>query len=265
MSRGKGRHQLFVPAPTGTEVFRSYVQGRVRKIDVHGMPLPTWPDGRWCIEMAAYMDILLSQRLSLFDRGGTLGTYYSQLSHLVRYCYASKVDFHCLTDAHFELFMRGLAAEKKPDGEQVRCNTTIINIGRRSLDFLDFAGKRRNAVDYLSPDGAHIQAYRKAFTKIVSGNRSVRVEYWHHPCFPGKSKVHRRNPVTEHNINLLRQAAATASRTSVQKMRRLSILRVLEAAGPRRIEVVNLKVADVRKAKAMERPFLDLITGRFQG
>lgn len=260
MSRGKGKRQLFVRAPAGTQVYRSYEQGRVRTHEVGGMPLSVWPDGLWCMELAAYMDLQKSKGRSLFDRGGTLGTYASELSHLVRYCYANKVDFHLLTDAHFMMFMRNLAAEKQGDGEQVRRNRTIIRIGRRTLAFLEFAGKRRKIDNYLSPEGPHIRAFRKVFTKILSGNRMVRVEYWHHPCFPEQSEVNRRNPVTEGNINLLRQAASTTSRSSAQKMRRLAILRVLEATGARRSEVANLRVAAVRKAKAMERPFIELMT-----
>ncbi len=265
MSRGKGRKQLFVRAPAGTEVFRSYERSQIRTISVGGMPLPRWPDGRWCMEIAAYMAFLLAQSRSLFDRGGTLGTYSSELSPVVRYCHANKLDFHRLTDAQFVLFMRGLAAEKRSDGEQVKCNTTILRIGRRTLSFLDFVGKRRNIADYVAPTGPHIQAYKKTFSKKLSGNQEVRVEYWHHPCFPEKSAENRRNPVTEHNINLLRQAAVTSSRTSAQKMRRLTILRFLEAVGPRRIEAANLKVDDVMRAKEMERPFIDLMTVKRRG
>ncbi|MEM5295442.1 tyrosine-type recombinase/integrase [Burkholderia sp. JPY481] len=265
MSRGQGRRQLFLRAPTGTEAFLSYQQGTVRKIDIGGLPLSTWPDGRWCIEIAEYLGDLLSQRRSLFDRGGTLGTYNSELSPIVRYCYANAVDFHCLTDAHFVLFIRGLAAEKRVDGEQVKSNATILRIGRRTLSFLDFAGRRRHIADYLSPNGAFIQAYKKTFTKKLSGNRSVHVEYWHHACFPCSSGVNRCNPVTEHNVNLLRRAAATTSHSSAQKIRRLAILRFLEATGARRSELVNLKVTDVRKAKEMDRPFIDLITVKRRG
>lgn len=117
----------------------------------------------------------------------------------------------------------------------------------------------------MAPTGPHIQAYKKTFSKKLSGNQEVRVEYWHHPCFPEKSAENRRNPVTEHNINLLRQAAVTSSHTSAQKMRRLTILRFLEAVGPRRIEAANLKVDDVMRAKKMERPFIDLMTVKRRG
>ena len=265
MSSRKGRRQLFVRAPADTKVYRVYEQGRVRTDDVSGMPLPTWPDGRWCIELAAHMDVLKSLRRSLFDRGGTLGTYIYELSHLTRYCFANKVDFHSLTDAHFEMFVRNLAAEKNSDGEQVRNNRTIVRIGRRSLDFLNLVGIRRKIPDYLSPDGPHIRAVRRIFTRKLSRNKAVRVEYWHHRCFPEASEVNRRSPVTENNINLLRKAAATSSGSSARKKRRLTLLRVLEATGARRIEVANLKVSDVRAAKEMERPFLKMLTVKRRG
>lgn len=265
MSATTGRRQLFVRAPAGTKAYRVYEQGQVRTVDVSGMPLPTWPNGRWCVELAAYIDKLKSLGRSIFDRGGTLGTYTSELSPLTRYCFANNVDFHRLTDAHFEMFIRNLAAEKTFDGEQVRNNRTIVRIGRRSLEFLNFIGLRRKIPDYLSSDGPHIRAVRRIFTRRLRGNKVVRIEYWHHPCFPGISEVNHRSPVTENNINLLRKAAATSSGSSARKKRRLCLLRVLEATGARRIEVANLKVSDVRAAKEMEIPFLKMLTVKRRG
>ncbi|WP_150670398.1 tyrosine-type recombinase/integrase [Pandoraea anhela] len=242
-----------------------YEQGRVRTNDISGIPLPTWPDGRWCIELAAYLDKLKTLGRSMLDRGGTLGTYISELTPLIRYCFANKVNLHHLTDAHFVMFMRNLAAEKKSDGEQVRNNRTIVRIGRRSLAFLHFVGLRRRIEDYLAPDGLHIRAVRRTFVRGLSGNRAVRIEYWHHSCFPAMSEVNHRYPITENNINLLRKAAVTSSGSSARRMRRLCILRLLEATGARRIEVANLKVSDVRAAKGMERPFLKMMTVKRRG
>jgi integrase len=48
-------------------------------------------------------------------------------------------------------------------------------------------------------------------------------------------------------------------------MRRLALIRLLEATGARRSEAVNLRVADVFQAKAMERPFLQLLTVKRRG
>lgn len=265
MTSAKQRRQLFLHAPAGTTVFRVYEKGRVYTYDVSGVPLPTWPDGRWCIELAAYMHSLAVQRLSVLDRGGTLGTYASELSHLVRYCYANRVDFHRLTDAQFQMFVRSLGADKRPDGEQVRNNRTIIKIGRHTLSFLDYVGRRRGIADFLSPDGPHIQAVRKKFFRKIEKDKTASVEYWHHPCFPAASPINRRLPVPETSINLLREAAAKVSASPAQKRRRLTLLRVLEATGARRIEVANLKVADVLAAKAMERPFLKLLTVKQKG
>ena len=179
MSSRKGRRQLFVRAPADTKVYRVYEQGRVRTDDVSGMPLPTWPDGRWCIELAAHMDVLKSLRRSLFDRGGTLGTYISELSHLTRYCFANKVDFHSLTDAHFEMFVRNLAAEKNSDGEQVRnatvtATTTVEVLKLHRDDFMQLV--KQGVLDSLVVHSVRYTLERRATeTAAVVRGRSSHV------------------------------------------------------------------------------------------
>lgn len=260
MSVKRGRHQLFTPAPSGTTAFRSHSYGTANTYDASGVPLPVWPDGRWCIEVAAFIRELVTLRRSTLDRGGTPGTYASELSHLVRFCFANKVDFHRLSDKEFQLFVRGLSAERNSNGSPVRNGTTINRIGRRSLAFLDFAAKRRGIDDFLSPDGPHIHAARRVIHIGIARGRVRRQEYWHHSCFPPMDKVRRRSPISEENINLLHKAAVAHSSSTHLKRRRLTLLHVLEATGGRRFEIANLQVADVKSAKAMELPSLKLLT-----
>ncbi|MCP3713135.1 site-specific integrase [Paraburkholderia sp. CNPSo 3274] len=260
------KRKNFVNAPKGTRLFRAHNGERTLTRDVSGIPLPLWPDGCWCVELAGYMHVLSERYLSLADRGGTPGTYASELSHLVRYCYAEKVDFHRMSNEQFEEFIDMLCKGKRPNGEPVRNSRTVVGIGRRSLEFLDYVGKRRGIPDFVAPDGPHIIANRKMLVRRgAERGASVVRYYWHHSCFPQLSAVTRRYPVPEDYINRLRKAAHCVKSSSFLKRRRLTLLRVLEATGARRIEVANLTVASVRAAKSMIIPYLELPTFKRSG
>jgi hypothetical protein len=259
------KRQVFVLAPEGTKLFRAWEQERVITRDVQGLPLPCWPDGSWCIEFAEYMYVLAKKGLSLADRGGTPGSYAYELSHLVRYCYAKKTDFHQLSDAQFVEFIGGLSEEKHKNGEHVRKSRRVVEIGRRSLAFLDFIGKRWNIPDFLSLDGSHIFAEKKSYEVMLSSGNKVTRHYWHHSCFPKLSPLNRRFPVPEDYINRLRKAVGGVKSSSFLRRRRLTLLRVLEATGARRIEIVNLRVTDVLAAMSMEKPYLRVPTYKKRG
>jgi len=209
--------------------------------------------------MAGYMHSLATNQLSLADKGGTPGTYASQLSHIVRFCYSKKIDFHELTDSDFVDFIDELQATA-PNGEKLRNDDTVVTIGRRTLSFLEYVGKRWHIPDFLSPDGAHVKAERRIFAKVVKGRSQVTRHYWDHSCFPQRSPQNKRYPVPEDYIARLRKAVRGLKSSSFKKRRRLVLLRVLEATGARRIEIANLKVSDVEAAKTMEKPFLRLLT-----
>ncbi|CAJ3382069.1 site-specific integrase [Burkholderia glumae] len=260
------KRKIFTNAPAGTCVFRMVSGGRTITHDVAGIPLPLWPDGGWCIELAGYMHKLAIQRLSLADRGGTPGTYASQLSHLVRYCYSNKVNFHEITNEQFEDFIDSLSRPKRANGEPSRNTRTICGIGRRSLEFLDYVGGRRHILNFIGPDGSNIVAERKTIEHSgAEGGAKITRYYWHHCCFPTPSRVTRRYPVPEEYINRLQKAIFEAKSSSFLRSRRRTLLRVLEATGARRIEVVNLTVADIWAAKAMEKPYLNLLTFKRKG
>jgi hypothetical protein len=259
--RSRRKRKTFVNAPKGTCVFRTRSGERTLTHDVSGIPLPLWPDGGWCPELAGYMHSLAIRRLSLADRGGTPGAYASELSHLVRYCYSNNVDFHRMSDEQFDDFVEALTKAKRADGEPARSGRTVVRIGRRSLDFLEHVGKQRGITDFVSLDGPHINAERKMIVRSGSGQGAATARhYWHHHSFPPMSPVSRRYPIPEDYINRLRKAAHGIKSSSFLKKRRLTLLRVLDATGARRIEVANLTEADVRAAKAMNKPYLQLLT-----
>ncbi|XNJ75786.1 tyrosine-type recombinase/integrase [Vibrio cyclitrophicus] len=87
-----------------------------------------WPDGTTCFPVEMYLAHLVSEGAVTITRedGGTVGTYASALSHLVRYCYKKNVEFWDLTTIHIDELVSELVAEKKSDGlTRARNNDTI--------------------------------------------------------------------------------------------------------------------------------------------
>ncbi|WP_348708289.1 site-specific integrase [uncultured Pseudoalteromonas sp.] len=84
-----------------------------------------WPDGRTCFPVEMFLsDISDTKSLKKSD-GGTVGTYATDLTHLVRYCYYESVQFHELRSANINELIRQLVADKRSNGRRARSNNTI--------------------------------------------------------------------------------------------------------------------------------------------
>lgn len=260
------KKKLFEHAPLGTEIFLLFgSDGTAKTRPASGLPLPLWPDGRWCPEVAMYLKKLFGTNLSLYDRGGTLGAYASLISHLIRFCWRKGVAFHCLTDDLFCKLIEELkdATELRSGAwERKRSARTVVRIGRRCLDFLEFIGELHGIDGFVSQEGC-IQAWKKSSVQKERKGRQRRVlTYWYHSSFPPLSPQHKRHLIKQDYIDLLRRAAVTLSPSPFMRQRRLVLLRLLEATGARRSEIARLTVTDVREAMRMQRPFLKLVTAK---
>jgi integrase len=165
-----------------------------------------------------------------------------------------------MSDAQFQLFVRGLSADRKANGEPVRSNRTIVTIARRTLDFLEHVGQQYCILDFIAPDGPHINAVRREFLVKSKHGGNIVKRYWHHDCLPTPSPENRRYMVPEEYVNRLRQAAHTFTKSDFRKRRAQVMLRLFEFTGGRRIEIANLKVADIKAAKEMTEPYLSMLT-----
>ena len=110
------------------------------------IPMLCWSDGRWCFEANLYMIELYQRGLSRTNNGGTLKTYASNISHLLRYCFLNRTDFINLTDSQFTLFVKGLQGKIKNKTTVVKARNanTVINIARNCLDFLSCVARFYN-------------------------------------------------------------------------------------------------------------------------
>lgn len=240
----------------------------VDHVGANGVPRPLpaglvpalyWPDGRWCYPANLYMADLVRRSLSRRNRGGTLHTYATQLSHLIRFCYRNDTDFIDLTDNQFKLFVRGLSS--KDSNREINSVRAICNV---CLEFLAYTGEVYGVPTFVSPDGA-IKAARVKRTVYMGNGKPRSVLTWEHVALPHPSPPKERLPISSESIVALRKAAVKSSPNAFIKMRRLVLLLLLEVTGGRRGEVAELTIDAVRSAKQMDNPLMELVTLKKRG
>ena len=263
----KDSSQLFHPVSNLT-LFGHYGLGKITTKDGSNMPHIVWPDGKPCNLANLYMLSLrerpgrggrqgLSRRGS---KGGTMGDYAAKLSQLIRFCYANQWDFIQLTDDKFTIFINFLRSERSNHNPEVRkkTETTITMVGRICLDFLSYVGNFYDEPNFVSEQGT-IRASQKSMTVHTRGSqRNINRSYWHHHSFSGGERIKKRNPIPAENIEKLRDAIDKAGGSRFLQSRRHCVLSILEQVGPRRGEVVELRVSEIMKASRMEHPMLKI-------
>ncbi len=267
------RNQLFTLAPKDFRKYRHTDDtGHVETTKAGGIPLPTWPNGRWCFEISLYLNSGKS-KLSLASRGGSYGTIAYSLSHLIRYCFLNQVGFLELTDSHFTMFIQGLSTklEQKDGGYSTpRSTNRVLQIGRESLSFLYYIGVYYGLPNYVASEGT-ICGTKKTFAlpSTRAGGRKIVRNYWDHESFPPRSPINRRHAIGDEYIARLRRAVVLLGRSPFLRQRRLLLIRLLDATGARRIELANLSIAAVLEAQQTARrdggSFLRLLTFKKRG
>lgn len=245
-------------------------RGRAKCSDADSIPFITWPDGRWCYPANVAMLELYQRGLSRKQRGGTLATVASHLSHLIRYCYSNDRDFIRLNDNDFTLFIRTLVGESKKgiEGARARGSNHVISIGRTCLEFLNTVGRIYQIADLVGPEGQIRAEHREATIKLAnrsSGRGSIVRKYWHHHSFPVADPKQRRHPISSHAVKAILNAVAACSSSLFIRKRRYVMLKLLEVTGGRRSEVAALTVSSVYSAAAMAEPMLKLMTAKKRG
>jgi integrase len=190
-----------------------------------------------------------------------MGEYAAKLSQLVRFCHTNNWDFIHLTDDKFTLFVNSLRSERSSLNPEARkkTETTITAVGRVCLDFLHYVGVFYGDTNFVSEQGT-IRATQKDFS--ISGQdrgKEIKRSYWHHHSFSGGERIKKRNPIPAENIEKLREAVDKAGGSRFLQSRRHCVLAILEQVGPRRGEVVDLRVSEIMKASRMEHPMLKML------
>lgn len=234
---------------------------KVSSIPADNIPCMRWPNGRWCVAANLYMLQLFERGLSRRGVGGTLTTYAANISHLIRFCFSRRVDFHELSDVQFTAFVKQLIEEKDIEGDRLRTDNHVIAVVRNCLDFLEFVADNRSDENLLGFDG-RIRAYKR----IRGGSRlNIPSARWCHLALPMPDVIRRRHPISTENINAIRSKIIEASASVYQRRRRYVMLRCLEMTGGRRIEVASMKVSDIAEAIKSPNHQLSMLTAKRRG
>lgn len=212
------------------------------------VPQLLWPDGTVCWLPNLYLLSGYRKGRSRKNKGGTLLTWAKNLSHLIRWCYQSKVDIVDLTDSHFRMFINVLLQERDEErpGDKKRGEPQVAKICSTVLNFLAFVDERMPGLNLLGPSG-RIHAERKSY-QIKRAGRTVTTSAWTHEHIPRDRRSRRRQPISSAAVNRLYEANAALKASAFVTRRRFVMLRVMEVTGGRRIEAALLKVSDIEEA-----------------
>lgn len=212
------------------------------------VPQLLWPDGTVCWLPNLYLLSGYRKGRSRKNKGGTLLTWAKNLSHLIRWCYQSKVDIVDLTDSHFRMFINVLLQERDDErpGDKKRGEPQVAKICSTVLNFLAFVDERMPGLNLLGPSG-RIHAERKSY-QIKRAGRTVTTSAWTHEHIPRDRRSRRRQPISSAAVNRLYEANAALKASAFVTRRRFVMLRVMEVTGGRRIEAALLKVSDIEEA-----------------
>lgn len=235
------------PLPTRTARAGTSATSTEHKHSVDNIPILFWPDGRYCLEPSLFIFYLFTKGLSNLGGGGSLVTYAAYLSHLVRYCYNSRIDFCKMSNARFTMLMKSLRTEtisSRNDAPRRRRRLTIIRMGRVFLTFFGFVGSLHGIVDM--PE-IRIGAERRR-SSFPTRYGWIVSEYWHHRSFPTSDEIRRRRPLPDKSVNALFETNSKMRASTYIRKRRYVMLLLLRATGCRRIEVAMLRVSAIRVA-----------------
>jgi site-specific recombinase XerC len=224
---------------------------------VPNMPVVHWPDDKPCVDINLFlMDGIFKKNWAVKHSGGTVRTYASHLSHIVRFCFSNKLNFVELSDKYFELFINGLMAEKKSNGNPKRSNTSVVTIGRYTLNFLIFAGEKVKNKNFIGKKGCRLNYIEKEYVE-----NNVKRTYVEHYSFPSKDPYRRRLPLAQADEKKLLEYVSNNSDENIA-MRDSCLIKAFKATGGRRSEVANIKVVDIKRALSSNDiiPMLKLIT-----
>ena len=243
-------------------------KGQIKLREADNLPFMRWPDGTPCSIANAYMINLLQRHLSRNNGGGTLRTYASDISHLIRFCYENKLDFYQMNNDKFTTFISQLRHERdliNPHARK-RDSNTITNIGRTTLCFLDFIGRLNDDERFVIDT---IQAGKRTHRTHLKNSPAGAIERsgWHHPSFdtPGPRRSYA--AISNVSIQQLYDAIPKLSSNNIPPQikrfigrRRTIMIRISEMTGARIEETALIRIEDIEAALNASEPKLRLTT-----
>ncbi|WP_223507922.1 hypothetical protein [Pseudomonas sp. BF-B-25] len=174
---------------------------------VENLVLMRWPDGRPCHLINQW---LMEKALSTLAQD-TVRVYAAQLTHTIRYCYESKINFFDFTDDHFDKFSNKLQTVKKsnsPHSAEFIGGNHVRAIQQRTLHFLLWI-----ATKYPGLSTTPLIGTNEACQVVIEyriNSRNGRREIYHRYLKPLESDKDDKNVITEVMIAKLFNAIFTA-------------------------------------------------------
>ncbi|UVL05978.1 site-specific integrase [Pseudomonas sp. B21-047] len=243
--------------------------GKTITKDASKLPFMFWPDGSPCTQANLYMLTLLDSPgrantpLSRHGtKGGSIGTYASQIGQLIRFCYIRKISFLQLSDGDFTDFVSQIRTERSAENiTQRRKNSKTTNLtAQRCLKFLQFLGNYAGTPNFVAPSGIINICHRTYTRKLRDGKIITSTSMYHHSFSAESNEPEPRSAITDHSIKALRDAADSDSTSDFICSRRQLHISFLEYLGPRRGELNLITVSEINRAWNMQNPMLTITT-----
>jgi len=250
--------------------FSHYSVDRFSTKEATNMSFLCWPNGSPCLIGNLYLQTLLNNRGRTRNglsrrgtKGGSMAGHAGMVGQLLKRCYRDGIDPINLTDQTFTAYIVEIRLEpaKYNPAQPKKTENSVIATGKVWLDFLVFVGTFYRHPNFVSENGTIRAREETYYIKVRGGRKVLKSHLWHH-SFGKPHRVRRRDPVTSEQVQMLRAANRKDKATDFVKMRRLIMIELFNDLGPRRGELANLKVQDVRDAIALglDSPVLRLDT-----
>jgi len=244
------------------------IRSEVKLREANNLPFICWPSGEPCVAANAYMVHLFKRNLSRNNNGGTLRQFAMDISHLIRYCFEKNIDFIQVNSDRFTDFIAKIRSEKDSLNPMVRKrdSNTLIAIGRKCIDFLDFIG-RLNGDERFVIDTVNAQQKKYLISTKNSKPGGIEKFGWFHESFDTPNPRKNRSAISSKSIQRLYDAIPILSSINLDPQskrfidrRRTIMLRLLEMTGARIEEVARIKVKDIEISSEQDDPKLRLET-----
>ncbi|MEZ8493472.1 tyrosine-type recombinase/integrase [Vibrio splendidus] len=227
--------------------FYSPIEGELKFTDASNTPYVTWPNKVPCYEANIYL--INNVNKSRQVKGGTLRTYAYQLSHLIKFCFENQITLSQLNDDYFTLFINNLQRERHPNGQRKRSNNRIIEIGKRSIQFLIQVQMINHLENFIGTgtENRIIITSKEHGIKGKDYTNPIKVTSLGHIALPTKEAVKKRLPISDD--------ASEAIWDSIQndpnrrkRLRDAMLFQLLEQLGARRTEIAMITMKDIHDA-----------------
>ena len=235
------------------------LDGKLTFYKPRDIPFVTYKNGVPCYEANMYIHKLLEDGLKY----ETIRTYANCIIALVYHVESATHlnRFRDLTDATFRLFIQGLQSEKHSNGEKVKSNNRVLEVGIRCLKFLEFIQEYHELKLFIGKDKANAITVVETTHKIsIEGSRNKKeVTSTSHNCLPSKDAVKRRLPVGEKDALKVWSFIQTNLNKAV-RYRDIALYQLMEQTGGRVQELHLVTVDDFKDARDMIEPSLKMHT-----